>query len=149
MFSVIWKGYALKHVSSLRRGASRHCSLSGYLAGKEKSMCQCVWMGLKQWSHTRGLLTALVAGAQAAPSRDLAHCPVSGTLWRQRSRAYKAVQSDRAAQFDQHYVAVLRAGVVIWMADELGRHNVLLRPIRFPYVMLSQPDFHIWPRHQI
>jgi len=36
MFSVIWKGYALKHVSSLRRGASKHCNLSGYLAAKTK-----------------------------------------------------------------------------------------------------------------
>lgn len=39
MFSVIWKGYALKHVSSLRRGASRHCSLSGYLAGEDRQVC--------------------------------------------------------------------------------------------------------------
>lgn len=102
-------------------------------------------MGLQQRSHTARLLTALVAGAQAAPSGDQAHRPVSGTLGRQHSRAHKAVQGGGAAQFDQHYVTVLRARVVLWVADKLRRHDVLLCPIRFPYVVLSQPDFQICP----
>lgn len=39
--------------------------------------------------------------------------------------------------------STMRAGVVIWVANELGRHDVLLCPVRFPFVVFSQPDFHI------
>lgn len=150
MFSVIWKGYALKHVSSLRRGASRHCSLAGYLAGKDRKAVTSLhlqkWPEKKQHSHRVNVwLTAFITGAKTPPSRDLAHCPVTGTFWRQHCRAHVAIQSGRLTQFDQHYITVLCAWVVVWVADELGRHDVLLSPIKFPDVVLSKPDFYIWP----
>lgn len=47
MFSVIWKGYELKQASSLRTGASKHCSFDGYLAVKtEISHLQVFWLNL-------------------------------------------------------------------------------------------------------
>lgn len=149
MFSVIWKGYASKHVSSLRRGTCRHCSLWGYLAGKDKKRKKYSSL----WRIKRGILTqlhslsltALIAGTQTPPSRDLAYRPVAGTLRRKFSRAHIAVQCGWSTQFDQHYVTVLRAGVVVRMAEELGRHDVLLSPVRLPDVVLSKPDLYIWP----
>lgn len=146
MFSVIWKGYALKHVSSLRRGTSRHCSLAGYLAGKDSHQSSFTKVAWKKHSHSVNvLLTAFITGAKTSPSRDLAHCPVTGTFWRKHCRAHVAIQSGRLTQFDQHYITVLCAWVVVWVADKLGRHDVLLSPIKFPDVVLSKPDFYIWP----
>ena len=149
MFSVIWKGYELKHVSSLRRGASTHCNLWGYLAGKDRKIMFLYTIMLEMaffgQSQTVWWLTALITGTDIPPSRDLAHCPVTGTLWRERSRAHVVVQSGRSTKFDQHDITVLCAGVVVRVSNKLGRHNVLFCSLGFIDVMLSQPNFYIWP----
>lgn len=54
-----------------------------------------------------------------------------------------AVESGRLTQLDQHDIAVLCSGVVVRVANKLGRHNVLFGPLRLPDVVLSQSDFHI------
>jgi len=69
--------------------------------------------------------------------------PVRSTRLGQGGRSHGAVQSSRPAQFDQHDVAVLRAGAVVGMADELGRHDVLFRAIGLPKVVLSQSNFNV------
>ena len=58
---------------------------------------------------------------------------------------YIAVEGSRLAQLDQHDIAVLCAGAVVWVADELGRHDVLFRSFRLPNVVLSQADLNIRP----
>lgn len=70
MFSVIWKGYALKHVSSLRRGASRHCSLSGYLAGEGRQVC----ISVHEWDYSGALtLCVCVCSQPSSLGRRLPH----------------------------------------------------------------------------
>lgn len=68
---------------------------------KYASVCR---NGLKAaFSHWVGGGGVVSSQPSSAPSRGPAHPPVGGALWRQCSRAYKAVQSGRAAQFDQHH----------------------------------------------
>lgn len=68
MLSVIWKGYALKHVSALRRGASRHCSLSGYLAGEDRHVC----ISVREWDYSSAL-TLRVSSQPSSLGRRLPH----------------------------------------------------------------------------
>lgn len=113
---------------------------------KESSHLTFNW-SLEEWHHVSSVwLTALVAGAETPPPRHLAHCPVAGTLGRKQRRSHISVQSCWSAQFDQHDVGVLCARVVVWVADELGRHDVLLRPVLLPDVVLSESNLYIRPR---
>lgn len=54
-----------------------------------------------------------------------------------------AVQSGRLTQFDQHDVAVHRAGVVVRVENKLCRHDVLLSIFWLPDVVLPQPNFDV------
>lgn len=90
-------------------------------------------------------LTAVIAGTKTPPSRDSAHCPIGGTLWWECSGAHVAVESGRLTQFDQHDIAVLCSWVVVRVANELGRHDELFRPLSLPDVVLAQPYFYIGP----
>lgn len=106
-------------------------------------MGQCVGMGLKQRSHTGG-----GGGVSSQPS----------SLGRRPPRPHDRPIVPSAAHFEGsaagrtklfraagrlRLISVVRAGAAIRLADEPGRHGVLLRPVRFPFVALSQPDFHI------
>ena len=86
------------------------------------------------------LLTAVVAIADVAPAGDAAHGPVGSAGAGEGHGLHVLVNDSRLTQFHQHDVVVHGPGVVLGVPDGLGRHDVLLRALGFPDVVLAQAD---------
>lgn len=94
-------------------------------------------------------LTAFITGADAPPTRDMAHGPIRGTFRRERRRAHVAIQRGGFTQFNEHDVAVLCAGGCSLGGEWILQTWCAVQGPRAPRCRAhpAAPRHWIWMRH--